>query len=157
MPVPIHPAVPIAAQFLAEHTASIVQVLEHRAELSHATGLARMLQQIITQTTASITEKQIEAILSLTQQTHQALNSNLNHYMREQEKFTSQYLATTDLILRAEMTRHITNIDHQMRAIRRDLQALHRFSAQIITICGDAGLKFVRDLAVPYTAPKLVG
>jgi hypothetical protein len=147
----MHPAIPLAADFISQHTAPMLQVLERRSELSYGLGLARLLHQVITQTTTLVTQKQIEAILSLTRQTHEALAMNLNHYMKEQEKFNAQHLATTDPLLRAEITARTTNIDDQMASIRRDMEALHRFSANIINVCGEAGLKFVHELSVPYT------
>ena len=153
----MHPAIPLATRFLCEHTGTMVQLLEKRSELGHGIQLARMLQQVISYTTATVTEKQIEAILSLTRQTHQALATNLEHYMGEQKNFNGLYLTTTDPLLRAELTAHITNLDNQMGAIRRDMQVLQRFSTRFITICGEAGLKFVRDLSLPYTVPKKIG
>jgi hypothetical protein len=153
----MHPAVPIATQFLTEHTHRIVGLLEQRQQQNYGLRLAAMLQEVISHTTAAITEKQIEAILLLTKQTHGDFAKNLDHYMAEREKYTSEYLATKDLLLRAEITRHIKNIDHQMNAIRSDMEALHNFSANLIRICGEAGLDFVRDLSVPYTAPRQIG
>jgi len=151
----MHPAIPLATQVMSEHTATLVQFLEKRAELGYGLQLAGMLRQVISQTTASITEKQIEAILMLTRQTHEALSNNLEHYMVEREKFSGQYLNTTDPLSRAEMTAHINNIDDRMKAIRRDMEALHHFSAQIISICGEAGLNFVQQLSIPYSQLRI--
>ena len=153
----MHPAIALAGQVMTEHTSTLMQFLEKRAELNHGIQLAGMLKQVTSQTTASITEKQIEAVLSLTREAHQALNKNLNDYMDERKKFSGQYLTSTDPLFRAEMTAEIDNIDDRMKAIRREMEALHRFSAEIITILGQAGLDFVRDLAVPYSELRRIG
>jgi hypothetical protein len=153
----MHPALPMAAQLISEHATSLISMFQHRAELRHATRLAEMLQEIIFSTTHSITEKQIEAILSLTKQNFGMLDKNLTYYMEQQAKFNEQYLATTDLLLRAGLKSNIIDIDHAMMDIRRDMEALHRFSTQLIVICGDAGLRFTQELSMPHTALKRIG
>jgi len=52
------------------------------------------------------------------------------------------------------MSSHLSNIDDQMKAIRRDMETLHRFASQVITICGDAGLRFVASSTAPFTKPQ---
>jgi len=82
----MNPGIPLAAaQYLNEHTGALIELLEQRANLDHGLQLAGMLKQLIGQTTSTITEKQIEAILVLTRQTHESLNNNLNHYMGQRE------------------------------------------------------------------------
>src|SRR5580704_18642715 len=146
----MHPAIPLAHQFLTEHTHSLTQFLQHRSELNYGLRLAGMLKEVISGTTEDITKNQIEAILLLTKQTHDDFQKNLAHYMAEREKYSSKYFDTDNLILQAELTRHISNIDHQEKTIRSDMEELHHFSANLIRICGEAGLKFVQDLSLPY-------
>ncbi len=147
----MHPAIPLAHQFLSAHTQTISNLLEQGQELSHARRLAKMLQTLITETTASVTVKQVEAIVELTKLAHGDLSRNLMHYQEEQTKYSAKFLDTEDNTRRLELTRHIRRIDVQMKTVRADMERLHRFSTQLIFVCGEAGLTFVRDLAIPST------
>lgn len=154
----MHPAIPVAGQFLAEHTHRLLGVLEQRQQQKHGLRLAAMLKEVISDTRAAITEKQIEVVSLLTRQTQEEFQKNLAHYMSEREKFSNRYLdnATSDA-MRLEIDGHIIHIDDQMKAIRRDMDALTRFCANFARICGEAGFKFVQDLSVPYTTPTSLG
>lgn len=147
----MHPAIPIAAEIIKEHTAAVVQLLEHRADLNYGLQLAQILQQVITRAN-TITEKQIESVLVLTRQTHDDFSDNLKHYMEQHAHFTRQRFATTDPRAWADIKAQLDNLDDRMTAIRQDMAELHHFSSSLIASCGAAGLAFTRDLSIPYHA-----
>ncbi len=153
----MHPAaLSMASDVMCQHTGRVVELLEHHAHLSHGRELAKMLQQVI-KGGNEITKQHMESILLLTQQNHAALNKNLDHYIQEQKEFNRKHRDTTDVLLRAEMTSHAANIDDQMKTVRRDMEALHQFSVQMLAMCAEAGLSFTKDMSVPYTAPQIIG
>lgn len=141
------PALPVA-NLISENISAVVPLLQQHMEIGHSLQLSRMLQEVITDTTGAITKTQIEAILLLTKQTHDSLAANLQHYMAEQAKYSDQARTSTEPLFRQEMKRHITNIDFQMKHIRRAMEALQRFSSKMISGCGGAGLQFAHDVAI---------
>jgi hypothetical protein len=141
------PALPVA-NLISENISAVVPLLQQHMEIGHSLQLSRMLQEVITDTTNAITKTQMEAILLLTKQIHDSLAANLNHYMAEQAKYSDLARSSTDPILRQEMSRHVTNIDFQMKRVRRDMETLQRFSGKLIARCGEMGLRFAHDVAI---------
>lgn len=153
----MHPAIPIATQFLSEHTGGIVQLLEHRSDLNYGIRLAEMLQQVIMRSTA-ITQMQIEAILTLTRQTHDDFSKNLRHYEGQHAEVAREHRAAEQPRMKAKIQSHLRNLETQMSAIRHDMAELTHFSATLITSCAGAGMTFTRDLSIPYhTELKRIG
>jgi hypothetical protein len=140
------PALPIA-NLVAENMAAVMPLLQQHMELSHNLRLAGMIKEITSQTTAAITERQLEAVLTLAKQCHDSLDANLQHYMAEQAKYSDLARSSADPMLRQEMGRHVTNIDFQMKRVRRDMETLQRFSGKLIAACGEMGLRFAHDVA----------